>query len=178
VTRGRVAARLEPLAGVAVTACVTACVTAAAAALAGCGGQAHPRSERPAAPRRVRAAGPIPAARRSRRLVWVYQLQPRSQLFQTLTVNADGEGDVGYFIGEVAGVKHNRFRLAPRELARLRRELRGLSAARTESVGGPTTVLYTIITGGRSVRLTAGRIPPRARPVVAMLAGLIARYEP
>jgi hypothetical protein len=86
----------------------------------------------------------------------MYQLQPRNQLYQTLTVDENGGGSVGYFIGEVAGVRHNYFRLGASALARLRRQLTGLPGVRTERLGGPTTVVDTIIAGNRSVRVTEG----------------------
>jgi len=152
---------------------------------AGCGGQAnHPPSPTPAPTTPVTTITSAdrlvitPRAPPAPRLVFVYALQPRNQLFQTLTVDTNGGGSVGYFIGETAGVRHSYFRLGAAAVARLRRELDGLGGLRPESLGGPTTLVYTIIAHGRSVRVTQRRIPRRIRMLVANLSGLISRYEP
>jgi hypothetical protein len=162
-----------------------AAATATAFLAAGCGGHTgHAPSRTLTASATVTTisspdrAVTIPQAPPAPRLVFMYQLQPRDQLYQTLTVDTNGGGSVGYFIGETTGVKRNYFRVGAAVLGRLRRELTGLAGVRTERLGGPTTVVYTIIAGNRSVRVTQGRVPRRIAPLVGDLSGLVSRYEP
>ncbi len=153
--------------------------------IAGCGGNTRSRParalDRETTITTITSQAPTattPQAPPAPQLVYMYQLQPRNQHFDTVTVNTNGGGNVGYFIGEVAGVKHGYFRLNPTALGRLRRQLKGLKRITVENGGGASAVIYTIIADGHSVRVDQGKIPRKIVGLVANLTGLINRYEP
>jgi hypothetical protein len=155
-------------------------------ALAGCGSghHAHARTQSGLKPL-PGASGLLPARTRQSatpppgpRLVYMYELQPVDQAWETITINARGAGEVKSFVGEVYGTNNVGFQLNGASLAQLNRELAGATWTAHGSALGPKhdSVLYTIESGGRSARVAAGRIPPSLSPLVVTLSGLISAH--
>jgi hypothetical protein len=98
--------------------------------------------------------------------------------YQTVVIRTDGTGDVGIFIGELAGSHHRQFRLASAQLTRLK-HLVG-TAARTRQTPNFGTqvpsVEYIVFTRQSVLELAKGHVPDNLSGLVDLLSGLIDRY--
>jgi hypothetical protein len=116
----------------------------------------------------------------------VYMREDTGQIWATVSVSANGAGDVGFFVGEVNGVGHHAFRLPAGGLAKLRplvtqlRTLRGPAYVGASPSAAPfdRETVYTLETGSRAVDTAEGHMPARLQGLVTYLSDLIARYSP
>jgi hypothetical protein len=98
--------------------------------------------------------------------------------YETVVIRTDGTGDVGVFIGEWTGVVHQRFRVAPRELAQLR-QMAKVAARTPESVyfgDPPPSVVYILFDQGHVLQVAKGHVPRRLAGLTGILSGLIDGY--
>jgi hypothetical protein len=143
-----------------------ACVVA----LAACGSDHRVRQFEPTHAVTVSKAPQLVSMRRIDGATW-----------ETVIVRTDGSGDVGVFIGEMAGsgTKHRHFRLSASQLARLR-----LLIAHAELVRRTPDfhtvqpgVEYIVITQQKDFELAQGQVPRQLTGLVGVLNGLLDQHE-
>ena len=150
-------------------------VAVAAVAILALGRRTSPRPARtPATTSAATSAPPVSGPV----LVYMRRLQPSNELFEAVTVDTDGATTVGFFMGEIAGVLHHDFRLAPGQLAQVRRLAAavGRSGNRPAAQHSLESTVYTIRANGRTVQVVAGHVPHGLLPLVDRLNALIDRY--
>jgi hypothetical protein len=156
--------------------------------LAGCGsghqGTAHTQTHSSLKPlpgssgllpvRTRQVASPPPGPR----LVYMYELQPEDQAWETVTIDTRGAGEVKSFVGEVYGTNNVDFRLSSTALSRIDHDLAQATWTAHGAALGPTrtSLLYTVESGGRYARVAEGRIPHSLAPLIATLSGLISSH--
>jgi hypothetical protein len=98
--------------------------------------------------------------------------------YETVVVRTDGSGDVGIFIGELAGTHHREFRVGADELARLR-QLANVAAHTHQALNLGTatpSVLYIIFAKHHVLQAARGHVPRQLAPLTNILSGLIDQY--
>jgi hypothetical protein len=111
----------------------------------------------------------------SREIVYLRRLEISAEVYETLSIRADGRVFVGKFIGEDTGIEHYAWRLSPAARARLDRLLDATRGPLRPTRGprADTKAAYIFKLRGREVEAQAGRVTPRLRPLVAFVNRLI-----
>lgn len=157
----------------------TLAVAVAALTLGGCGGTTRVAGHASTVPRGASAAtasgaGDYSDVRGS--LVWMRQYSPESLMWQTVSVDRSGRGELTTLIGEISGAERTPFRIAPGQVTVLRRLLARSRGAHIPSRHNLRATLYTLHVSGHPSVILQGRIPRRMQPLVRFLTGLMVTY--
>ncbi len=118
--------------------------------------------------------GPSPH-RASPEIVYLRRLEIRAEVYETLSIRADGHVFVGKFIGEDTGIERYAWRLVPAARARLGRLLDATAGALRPTRGpwADNHRAYIFKLRGREVEAQAGRVARHLRPLVAFVDPLV-----
>jgi hypothetical protein len=143
----------------------------AALSLGGCGG-----TTRAAGHASTSAGGASDYSDVRGSLVWMRQYSPESLMWQTVSVDSSGRGELTTLIGEISGAERTPFRIPRGQLTVLQRLLARSRGARIPSHHNLRATLYTLHVSGHPSVILQGTIPRRMRPLVRFLTGLMSTY--
>jgi hypothetical protein len=104
------------------------------------------------------------------------QYSPESLLWQTVSVRADGAGQLTTLIGEISGAVRKSFQLPPEQAAVLRRLVAAAPRSHPPQTTDPRAELYTLHISRLPSANIEGRMPGALAALVHFLSGLMLTY--